>query len=260
MRTRLDLPFGDARVVAQQGDGLMLIPNRRQFLRAGALAAGALALARVPLLAEDAPAGFKLPELPYPTDALEPSIDKQTMEIHHDKHHAAYVKNLNDLLKGHDDYLKMTVEEVLSNASKLPEAIRQGVINNGGGNLNHSLFWVMMAPKGKGGEAKGELLDAINSTFGSLEKFQTAFTDAAMKRFGSGWAWLVAKDGKLSVVSTPNQDAPLFSGQYPLLGLDVWEHAYYLKYQNRRPDYIKAWWSIVNWDFVGSRFANMKKG
>jgi Fe-Mn family superoxide dismutase len=238
----------------------MLIPNRRQFLRAGALAAGALALARVPLFAEENPTGFKLPPLPYAYDALEPSIDKQTMEIHHDKHHAAYVNNLNTLLKDHPDYLKMSVEDVLSNASKLPDAIRQGVINNAGGHLNHSQFWVMMAHKDKGGEAKGDLLAAINSTFTSLENFQKTFSEAATKRFGSGWAWLVMKDGKLSVVSTANQDAPLLSGQVPLLGLDVWEHAYYLKYQNRRPDYIKAWWAVVNWNDVGERFGKAKKG
>jgi Fe-Mn family superoxide dismutase len=238
----------------------MLIPNRRQFLRAGALAAGALALARVPLFAEENPAGFKLPPLPYPYDALEDSIDKQTMEIHHDKHHAAYVNNLNTLLKDHPDYLKMSVEDVLSNAGKLPEAIRQGVFNNAGGHLNHSQFWVMMAPKGKGGEAKGDLLAAINSTFTSMENFQKTFTEAATKRFGSGWAWLVMKDGKLSVVSTANQDAPLLGGQTPLLGIDVWEHAYYLKYQNRRPDYIKAWWAVVNWNDVGERFGKAKKG
>lgn len=197
-------------------------------------------------------AKYELPSLPYAHDALEPHIDAQTMEIHHGRHHATYVNNLNAALEGHDVGNK-SVEELISNLDALPEGIRTAVRNNGGGHANHSLFWQILSPNG-GGAPTGELAQAINDTFGSFEKFQEQFTDAAVKRFGSGWAWLVVKDGKLAVTSTPNQDSPLMEGATPILGLDVWEHAYYLKYQNKRPDYIKAFWNVVNWDEVNKRY------
>lgn len=197
-------------------------------------------------------AKYELPALPYAHDALEPHIDAQTMEIHHGRHHATYVNNLNAALEGHDVGDK-TVEELISNLEALPESIRTAVRNNGGGHANHTLFWQILSPNG-GGEPTGELAQAINDTFGSFENFKEKFTDAALKRFGSGWAWLVVKDGKLEVTSTPNQDSPLMEGATPILGLDVWEHAYYLKYQNKRPDYVKAFWNVVNWDEVNKRY------
>jgi len=235
--------------------------NRRHFLRTAGLAASALLLPAVAARAEKDPAGFKLPKLPYDYDALEPAISKRTMEFHHDKHHAAYVTNLNTALKDYPDLLKMPIGELMREVkTKVPEKIRQAVINNGGGHLNHSMFWTMMAPKGKGGEAKGDLLKAIDESFGSLDKFQAAFSDAAMKRFGSGWAWLGLKGGKLVVLSTPNQDPVYFNETEPILGLDVWEHAYYLDYQNKRADYVKNWWDVVNWDYVAGRYNDAKKG
>jgi Fe-Mn family superoxide dismutase len=201
---------------------------------------------------------YQLPPLPYPFDALEPTIDARTMEIHHDKHHGAYVNNVNAAIAGHADLEAMSVEDLLKNIDKVPEDIRTAVRNNGGGHANHSMFWQIMK-KGGGGEPTGELADAINSTFGSFDAFKDAFAKAAAGRFGSGWAWLVSNDGKLEVISTANQDSPYMEGKTPLMGLDVWEHAYYLNYQNRRPDYISAWWNVVNWDAVASRFAEAKK-
>ena len=201
---------------------------------------------------------FQLPDLPYPKDALEPYIDAQTMEIHHGKHHAAYVNNLNAALKDHPEHQGKKIEDLISNLDALPEAIRTAVRNNGGGHANHSLFWQIMGP-GQGGEPKGALSQAIAMELGGFEAFKEAFAKAAATRFGSGWAWLcMGKDGKLAVCSTPNQDSPLMDGRTPLLGLDVWEHAYYLKYQNRRPDYISAFWNVVNWDEVGRRYEAAK--
>ena len=194
-----------------------------------------------------------LPALPYAFDALEPHIDARTMEIHHGKHHQAYITNLNNALAGHPDLEAKTVEDLISNLDAVPEAIRTAVRNNGGGHANHSLFWVTIGP-GKGGAPKGALAEAIEEAFGSYDAFKEAFTKAATTRFGSGWAWLSLKDGKLTVSSTANQDSPLMEGATPLLGLDVWEHAYYLHYQNRRPEYITAFWNIVDWDAVAARF------
>jgi len=197
-----------------------------------------------------------LPALPYAEDALEPTIDAKTMNIHHTKHHQAYFTNLNNALAGHADLEAMSIEDLCKNIGSVPEAIRGPVRNNGGGHYNHSLFWNIMGP-GKGGTPSGKLAEAIDAAFGSLDTFKDSFKKAAIGRFGSGWAWLVAKDGKLSITSTPNQDNPLMDGSgTPLLGLDVWEHAYYLNYQNRRPDYIDAWWNVVNWDAVAARFTS----
>ncbi|GHO50215.1 superoxide dismutase [Ktedonospora formicarum] len=196
---------------------------------------------------------FALPPLPYDYAALEPYIDTQTMQIHHDKHHATYVNNLNAALEGHE-FASLAVEDVLARLNEVPEAKRTAVRNNGGGHANHTLFWETMTPGGSK-EPTGELANAINETFGSFSAFQAAFNDAGAKRFGSGWAWLVLnKSGKLEVTSTPNQDSPLLDGNLPILGNDVWEHAYYLKYQNRRPEYLSAWWNVVNWDIVGQRY------
>jgi Fe-Mn family superoxide dismutase len=194
-----------------------------------------------------------LPELPYAHDALEPHIDTQTMQIHHGKHHAAYVANLNAALEGHADLQSKSLEDLIGHLDALPEGIRTAVRNNGGGHANHSLFWSVMAPAG-GGTPSGDLAAAIDRDFGSFSAFQEAFAKAAATRFGSGWAWLVADGGKLSITSTPNQDTPLMEGKTPILGLDVWEHAYYLHYQNRRPDYVKAWWNVVDWNAVAERF------
>ncbi|PAQ13322.1 superoxide dismutase SodA [Bacillus sp. FJAT-42315] len=200
---------------------------------------------------------FQLPELPYAYDALEPHIDKETMNIHHTKHHNTYVTKLNEALQGHDDLASKSVEELIADIDALPEAVRTAVRNNGGGHANHSLFWQLLSPNG-GGEPTAELADAINSKFGSLDKFKDEFAAAAAGRFGSGWAWLVVNNGELEVTSTPNQDSPLMEGKTPILGLDVWEHAYYLNYQNRRPDYIQAFWNVVNWDEVAKRFNEAK--
>lgn len=202
-------------------------------------------------------AKYELPALPYGFDALEPHVDARTMEIHHDRHHATYVNNLNAALEGHDELSSKSIEELISNMDAIPENIRTAVQNNGGGHANHSLFWEILSANG-GGAPTGELADAINTTFGSFEDFQGLFADAATKRFGSGWAWLVVQDGKLAVTSTPNQDSPLMVGSTPILGLDVWEHAYYLNYQNKRPDYIKAFWNVVNWDEVNKRYQAAK--
>ncbi|MGX9708555.1 superoxide dismutase [Laceyella tengchongensis] len=197
-------------------------------------------------------AKFELPALPYAFDALEPHIDAQTMEIHHDRHHATYVNNLNAALEG-VEVSATSVEALISNLDALPENVRTAVRNNGGGHANHSLFWEILSPNG-GGEPTGEVAQAIKDTFGDFNSFKKQFTDAATKRFGSGWAWLVVKDGKLAVTSTPNQDSPLMEGATPILGLDVWEHAYYLKYQNKRPAYIEAFWNVVNWEEVNKRY------
>jgi Fe-Mn family superoxide dismutase len=201
---------------------------------------------------------FTLPPLPYSADALEPSIDKMTMEIHHDRHHKAYVDNANKALEGHADLASLSVEQLLRKIETVPENIRQPLINNAGGHANHSMFWQIMG-KG-GGKPSGPLGDDINKTFGDFEKFQQQLKTAATGRFGSGWAWLVLADGKLQVISTPNQDSPYMKNQAPILGIDVWEHAYYLKYQNKRPDYVDAWWNVVNWAAVGERYSKAKAG
>jgi Fe-Mn family superoxide dismutase len=203
---------------------------------------------------DSTPAGpYTLPPLPYAYEALQPHIDAETMRIHHDKHHLAYITNANKLLADQPELAKLSPEELLANLDKAPEAIRTGLRNNVGGHLNHSQFWLMMSPDG-GGEPTGELAEAIKKDFGSFDEFKKQLTDAALKRFGSGWAWLVEKDGKLSIISTPNQDPPLLEGKTALLGIDVWEHAYYLKYQNRRADYINGWWNVVNWPYVAKLY------
>jgi superoxide dismutase, Fe-Mn family len=201
---------------------------------------------------------YTLPPLPYPANALEPHIDARTMEIHHDKHHAAYVTNVNAALEG-KGLPEQSIEDLCRNIEKVPEAIRMAVRNNGGGHANHSMFWLIMSQNG-GGKPAGELATAIDGELGGFDKFKEEFTKAATTRFGSGWAWLsVDKSGKLVVESTPNQDNPYMIGKTPVLGLDVWEHAYYLNYQNRRPDYITAWWNVVDWKAVGERYAAAKK-
>ena len=197
---------------------------------------------------------YELPALPFPTNALEPHIDAKTMEIHHDKHHAAYVTNLNKALESAPDLSAKSAEDLIKNLSAVPEAIRGPVRNNGGGHVNHSFFWLILSPTG-GGEPKGDLAAAIAKDFGSLDAFKSQFSEAAMKRFGSGWAWLGLKGGKLSVRSTANQDSLLSEGAAPIVGLDVWEHAYYLKHQNVRADYVEAFWSVVNWDQAGRNLA-----
>jgi superoxide dismutase, Fe-Mn family len=195
---------------------------------------------------------FELPPLPYDMDALDPHIDARTMEIHHDKHHQAYVDNANKALEG-TALADAPVEEVLRRLEELPEDKRTAVRNNAGGHYNHSLFWEIMGPDG-GGEPSGALADAISSAFGSLDDMKAQVNDAGVKRFGSGWAWIIVVGGRLQITSTPNQDSPFMEGQTPILGIDVWEHAYYLKYQNRRPDYLAAWWNVVNWDAVAKRY------
>ncbi len=200
---------------------------------------------------------FTLPDLPYDYSALEPHIDEQTMRIHHDKHHAAYVTNLNKALESAPDWQNKSIEEILMNLNSVPENIRTAVRNNGGGHYNHTMFWQIMGPKST--EPSGALADALMSTFGSMDTFKKSINDAGVGRFGSGWSWLVLdKNGKLAVMSTPNQDNPLSEGMKPVLGVDVWEHAYYLKYQNRRADYLAAWWNVVNWDEVANRYNKMK--
>ncbi|HVK07097.1 MAG TPA: superoxide dismutase [Armatimonadaceae bacterium] len=237
--------------------------SRRAILRAAILAPAALsALPRIGRSAAQDPAPpagpYTLPKLPYSTDALEPHIDKLTMETHHGKHHAAYVKNLNDAVAKAPALAKKSPDELIKMLDEVPEAIRTAVRNNAGGHVNHTMFWTLMKPNG-GGAPKGELARAITRAFGSFEKFQEQFNDAGAKRFGSGWAWLVADSGGvLEVISTPNQDNPLmkeYGGKYPIMGNDVWEHAYYLKYQNRRADYLKAWWNTLDWAEIEKRFA-----
>jgi superoxide dismutase, Fe-Mn family len=200
----------------------------------------------------------ELPKLPYSYDALEPHIDARTMEIHYTKHHAAYVTNLNAALDKHPELHAKSLDDLLKSLASVPEDIRTAVRNNGGGHLNHSMFWLIMK-KGGGGEPAGKLGEAIKKTFGGFAPFKDKLTTAGMTRFGSGWSWLViTKDGKLDVVSTPNQDNPIMDGHKPIMGVDVWEHAYYLKYQNRRKDYLDAWWNVVNWDEITARYAKAK--
>jgi Fe-Mn family superoxide dismutase len=250
--------------------------TRRQALKTTALATAAVATVRG-VIAQSASAQigpgikgqanqplittasgpFTLPPLPYALDALEPHIDAQTMQIHHDKHHGTYVTNLNKAVADFPDLGKQSVEDLVKDLNSIPEKIRTAVRNQGGGHYNHSLFWQMMKKDG-GGEPKGELAKAIEGNFGNFADFKTKFNDAATKVFGSGWAWLVWHQGMLMIQSAPNQDNPLSQGMPPLLGLDVWEHAYYLKYQNKRADYIAAWWNVVNWDFVAERYAKLK--
>ena len=200
---------------------------------------------------------YELPPLPYSKEALEPHIDAQTMEIHHDKHHATYVTNLNKALENSPELASKPVEELIADLNAVPEAARTAVRNNGGGHANHTFFWKLMAADG-GGEPTGEIADAIKETFGGFDALKEKINAAGATRFGSGWAWLVVKNGKLEVMSTPNQDNPLMEGLQPVLGVDVWEHSYYLKYQNRRPDYLKAWWNTINWNVVNENFAKAK--
>ncbi|MGE3808747.1 MAG: superoxide dismutase [Gemmataceae bacterium] len=202
---------------------------------------------------------FSLPALPYANNALEPAIDAMTMEIHHDRHHKAYVDNLNKALEGQADLQSKSIEDLIRGISSVPEGIRTAVRNNGGGHINHSMFWEIMAGKA-GGEPSGPLGDDIKKTFGDFAAFKTKLKEAAMGRFGSGWAWLVVADGKLQVLSTANQDSPYMDGQVPVLGIDVWEHAYYLKYQNKRADYVESWWNVVNWAAVAKRYSEAKAG
>jgi len=236
--------------------------TRRQALKTTALAATVSAVVPAafaqPAPTAAAPSGpFTLPGLPYAFDALEPHIDARTMEIHHDRHHKTYVDNLNKAIADAPELVKKSVEDLLKDLNSVPEKIRTAVRNSGGGHFNHSLFWQMMK-KGGGGEPKSELAKAIDKSFGNFADFKTKFNEAATKVFGSGWAWLVRDGQDLKIESAPNQDTPLTAGKTPILGLDVWEHAYYLKYQNKRADYIAAWWNVVNWDFVAERYAKMK--
>lgn len=195
---------------------------------------------------------FELPDLPYGYDALEPYIDEQTMKLHHTKHHQTYIDKLNKALEGNEEWSSKSIEDILAGLDSLPEDIRTIVRNNGGGHYNHAMFWQIMAP-GQSGKPEGNIASAIDSAFGSFDSFKEKFAEAAAGRFGSGWAWLIDKDGKLEITSTANQDCPISDGAKPIMGLDVWEHAYYLKYQNRRPEYIDAWWKVVNWPEVSRR-------
>jgi Fe-Mn family superoxide dismutase len=196
---------------------------------------------------------FTLPDLPYDYAALEPFIDSETMHIHHDGHHATYVKNLNDILANYPDFKDLDIKVLMASLDKIPEEIRTKVRNNGGGHLNHSMFWMMMSPPANL-KPEGKLLEAINLSFGDLTTFTNLFTQAGLSRFGSGWVWLISNAGKLEIVDTPNQDTPMSEGKMPILGLDVWEHAYYLKYKNKRADYITAWWNVVNWKKISENF------
>jgi len=201
----------------------------------------------------------QVPPLPYDYNALEPYIDEQTMHLHHDKHHAAYVTNLNAALDKHPELHNKNVIDILKDINRIPEDIRKAVQNNGGGHVNHTMFWEIMQPKG-GGQPSGAISDTIKNTFGGLDSFQEKFNDAGVKQFGSGWAWLVrSKEGKVEIISTANQDSPFMQGAYPIMGNDVWEHAYYLKYQNRRADYLKAWWNVVNWKEINKRFEESER-
>ena len=203
---------------------------------------------------------YELPPLPYPKDALEPHIDAMTMEIHHDKHHAAYVNNLNAALEKHPHLGNKSIEDLLRDINSLPEDIRAAVRNNAGGHMNHTMFWQIMKQKG-GGPPTGRIGEEIKKTFGSFEDFQKQFNDAGVKRFGSGWVWLAGKtSGEVQVLSTPNQDSPISQGLFPIFGNDVWEHAYYLKYNNRRPEYLAAWWNVVNWEEINKRYEALKSG
>jgi len=242
----------------------MTMTRRDAFRTLGASAAALAtpALFASPARAAEEAAGFTLPKLPYDVAALEPHIDAETMTIHHGKHHQGYVNNLNAALtKDAPALLKKSVAEILANLKDVPAAIQTAVRNNGGGHWNHSMFWTVMAPAGKGGEPKGDLLEAIEASFKTVDAFKKAFSEAAAKQFGSGWAWLVpGKETPLAIVTSPNQDNPLMTGgKAPILGVDVWEHAYYLKYRNLRPKYLEAWWNVVNWDAVAANFAASKK-
>lgn len=238
--------------------------DRRHFVKLGTLAATAGLLPNA--ARAEATADYKLPALPYAFNALEPHIDAMTMEIHHDKHHAAYIKNLNTALATAPDFAKLPLDQLLAALPAVPdEALRNTLRNNGGGHWNHDFFWKTLAPAGKSGKPSAALAAALDSAFGSMDAFRKSFGEAAAKRFGSGWAWLIVQDGKLKITSSANQDNPAMKGIVPdadlgtpLLALDVWEHAYYLHYQNRRPDYIAAWWNIVNWPAVSERFAAVK--
>ena len=236
----------------------MLTVHRRIFLQGAAAAAFSAAVRPTPIwAAEDGP--FKLPPLPYGFDALEPAIDAKTMELHHDKHHAAYVKKLNEAVKDHSKVAAMSLEEILGNLNELPDDIRTTVRNNAGGHANHSMFWQIMGKDG--GAPDGELKEAIDADLGGLDKLKEDFNAKGEKVFGSGWVFVaVTPEGKLSLLTKPNQDTPLMDGGHVLFGNDVWEHAYYLKYQNRRPEYLKAWWDVVNWKAVGERYAAAKSG
>ena len=232
--------------------------TRRDALKTTALSAVAVSTVllpeTLPAQAAAAPSGpFKLPALPYALDALEPHIDAKTMEIHHGRHHQAYVTNLNKAVAADADLSKTSLEELIRHLDDVPEGVRTAVRNNGGGHYNHSLFWQLMK-KGGGGQPKGAMAKAIDTKFGSFDKFKADFSDAAMKVFGSGWAWLILDGKELKIVSTPNQDVPFTHEKHPLLGLDVWEHAYYLKYQNKRVDYVSAFFNVINWDFVAGRY------
>ena len=201
---------------------------------------------------------YEVPPLPYDYAALEPHIDAETMKLHHDKHHQAYVNNLNAAIEKHPDLAKHAAEDLLRNLSNIPEDIRTAVRNNGGGHVNHTMFWTIMKPGG-GGEPTGKIAEQIKKDFGDFATFKTQFNQAAAKQFGSGWGWLIWEGGKLVITTSANQDSPLSQGKYPILGNDVWEHAYYLKYQNRRPDYLAAWWNTVNWDEINKRFEHARK-
>jgi len=234
--------------------------TRRDALKVAAGSAAALLVPAAARAADGPAPGFTLPPLPYAYDALEPHIDAKTMEIHHDRHHKAYVDNLNAALKDLPEWKTKSIDAVIENLKSFPESVRTAVRNNGGGHYNHTQFWTVMKKNG-GGQPTGDLLKAIETAFGSFDGFQKAFTDAAMKRFGSGWAWLVPGGEKgLSITNSPNQDNPVMEGKAgPILGVDVWEHAYYLKYQNKRADYLKAWWNVVNWDQVAANYAAAHK-
>jgi Fe-Mn family superoxide dismutase len=236
----------------------MLFVNRRAVLLGAAAMAAASSIDRVRAQASGAP--FDLPPLPYPPEKNEPYIDAQTMQLHHDRHHAAYLNNLNQAIAiGGGDWAKKPLHEILVNLSQVPDPVRAAVRNNGGGHANHSMFWEIMG--GSGGKPGGELAQAIDRDFGGFEKLQTTFNEAGAKVFGSGWVFVtISKDGKLALTPKPNQDTPLMEGIPVLFGNDVWEHAYYLKYQNRRPDYLKAWWNIVNWDKIAERYAAARTG
>lgn len=232
--------------------------NRREMLLTAGAGAAALLIPHA-ATADEAKAGFTLPKLPYDYDALEPIIDKETMTIHHTKHHQAYIDNLNKALAGKEDWLKMGVDAVVSKVKDIEDTkLRRAVMNNGGGHYNHTFFWQIMTAKGQGGKPSGALAQAIE-TFGGLEKLKGAVLEKATGQFGSGWAWVVlGKSGALEVVATPNQDNPLMAGVKPILGIDVWEHAYYLKYRNRRADYVKAWWDVANWKAIGDNYDRAK--
>ena len=237
--------------------------TRRELLRTIGAGAAAWTLAPLTGWSAESGVGFALPKLPYAYDALEPYVDAQTMTIHHDRHHKAYVDNLNKALASHPELLKKPIEELLRDLESVPQDKRQAVINQGGGHANHTLFWEIMSSPNAGANAErkptGELAEAIEKAFENVETFQKKLSEAAITRFGSGWAWLVLDKGTLKVLSTANQDSPLLQGQTPLLGIDVWEHAYYLKYQNKRPEYVKNWWNVVNWKAVADRYEKARK-